>query len=94
MNWGVFTFQGGTDRLIGLMQAELEHLGVAIRTASRVERIVSAKGRVTGVQVTSGGESAFIPVWAVVSNAGITNTIRMAGPEDLPVAISLLAYSM
>lgn len=86
MNRGVFTFQGGTDRLIGLMRAELEHLGVAIRTASRVERIVSAKGRVTGVQVTSGGESAFIPARAVVSNAGITNTIRMAGPEQFSEA--------
>src|SRR4051794_39814441 len=34
MSKGVYTFQGGTDRLIGLMKAELERNGVEIRIRS------------------------------------------------------------
>ena len=86
MNRGVFTFQGGTDRLIALMKAELEKLGVVIRTRTRAERIVVEKGRVTGVLVrpASGGPEEFISTRAVVSNSGITNTVRMAGLEHFP----------
>ncbi len=39
MSKGVFTFQGGTDRLIKLMQAEMLKNGVDIRIRSLVERI-------------------------------------------------------
>ena len=77
MNRGVFTFEGGTDRLIALMRAELEKLGVDIRTKTTVERIVVERGRVTGV-VANG---AFIPGRAVISNSGVTNTVRMAGAD-------------
>jgi len=78
MNKGVFTFRGGTDRLIGLMAEELEKNGVTICTKARVERIVIEAGRVRGVQV---GEK-FIAAACVVSNAGILNTIdELAGRE-------------
>ena len=71
MNRGVFTFEGGTDRLIGLMTAELEKNGVTICTKSKVERIIVEKGRVRGVEVNG----RTIAAKAVVSNSGITNTI-------------------
>ena len=77
MNRGVFTFEGGTDRLIALMQAELEKLGVVIRTKTQVTRIVTERGRVTGV-VANG---TFIPARAVISNSGVTNTVRMTGAD-------------
>jgi phytoene dehydrogenase-like protein len=79
MNKGVFTFSGGTDRLIGLMAEELEKNGVTICTKAKVERIVIEGGKVRGVQV---GEK-FIAAKCVVSNAGILNTIDdLAGRES------------
>jgi len=71
MNRGVFTFEGGTDKLIGLMAEELQTKGVDIVTSARVERILVEKGRTSGV-VVKGRE---ITARAVVSNAGVTNTI-------------------
>ena len=81
MNKGVFTFTGGTDKLIGMMVDELEQNGVTICTRSRVERIVIDNGRTRGVMV--GGR--MIEAKAVVSNAGITNTIYdLAGIDAFP----------
>ncbi len=78
MNKGVFTFSGGTDRLIGLMAEELEKNGVTICTRAKVERIVVDRRRVRGVEV--GGK--FIAAQGVISNAGILNTIDdLAGRE-------------
>jgi phytoene dehydrogenase-like protein len=79
MNRGVYTFEGGTDRLIGMMARELEANGVTIRKGVRVERIVVDRGKVRGVE--AGGR--FIGAGCVVSNAGITNTIdELAGRES------------
>lgn len=72
MNKGVFTFEGGTDKLIGLMTDELEKNGVTICINAKVDKIVIEKGRVRGVEVLGKHISAS----AVVSNSGITNTIR------------------
>ncbi|MBI5558027.1 MAG: NAD(P)/FAD-dependent oxidoreductase [Deltaproteobacteria bacterium] len=81
MDKGVFTFQGGTDRLIGLMSDELEANGVTIRTRAKVERIVIEQGRVRGVEVA--GRVICAP--CVISNSGITNTIDdLAGREAFP----------
>jgi len=78
MNRGVFTFEGGTDKLIGLMAAELLAKGVDICTGARVERILVEGGVTRGVRV-KGRE---IAAAAVISNAGITNTIdNLVGPE-------------
>ncbi|RPH41140.1 MAG: NAD(P)/FAD-dependent oxidoreductase [Desulfobulbaceae bacterium] len=71
MNRGVFTFEGGTDKLIGLMSDELEKNGVTICTRSKVDRIIVEKGRVRGVE----DNGRTIEAKAVVSNSGITNTI-------------------
>jgi len=79
MNRGVFTFEGGTDKLIGLMAAELLDKQVDLCTGARVERILVDKG-VTGGVVVQGRE---IRAKAVISNAGITNTIdNLVGPEQ------------
>jgi len=78
MNKGVYTFEGGTDRLIGLMAEELEKNGVTICTRARVDRIIVEKGRVRGVAVGD----RIISAPCVVSNSGITNTINnLAGRE-------------
>ena len=72
MNKGVYTFQGGSDRLIRLMVAELEKNGADICKRARVDRIVVEHGHARGVEV---GER-FIAAKAVVSNSGITNTVE------------------
>jgi phytoene dehydrogenase-like protein len=78
MNKGVFTFEGGTDKLIGMMAEELEKNGVTICTRSRVDKIIVEKGRVRGVEV----RGKTIEAKAVVSNSGITNTISNLTDRD------------
>lgn len=78
MNKGVFTFSGGTDKLIGMMEKELEKNGVSICTRAKVDKIVIEAGKVTGVRV---GDTT-IKASAVVSNSGITNTIFNLTDED------------
>jgi len=79
MSRGVYTFQGGTDRLIHLMQAELRKNGVDVRIRCDVERILTARGRVAGVRV-NGRE---IRTRAVVSNANLQATVfGLVGPEQ------------
>ncbi len=78
MNRGVYTFQGGTDRLIGMMADELQKNGVTICTGAKVDRIVVDRGRVRGVEVMD----RMILAPAVVSNSGITNTIDNLAGRD------------
>lgn len=81
MNKGVFTFKGGTDYLIGMMAEELVKNGVTICNNSRVDRIVTEKGKVRGVQVGD----RFIEADSVVSNSGILNTIYdLTGKDAFP----------
>ncbi len=78
MNKGVFTFEGGTDKLISMMAAELQKNGVTICTGAKVDRIVVENGKTQGVAV---GERV-IAAPAVVSNSGITNTIDNLAGRD------------
>jgi len=79
MNKGVYTFEGGTDRLIHLMNEELEKNGVTICTRAKVEEVVIDRGKVRGVMVNG----SFIGASAIVSNSGITNTIYdLAGRDN------------
>lgn len=71
MSKGVFTFEGGTDRLIKLMHDELLHSGVDVRIRCDVERINVAGGRVQSVLV-NGRE---IKTRAVISNSNLKSTI-------------------
>ncbi len=79
MHKGVYTFQGGTDRLVNQMRAIMEANGVDIRIRCLVERIeVSHDRKVTGVVVNG----RRIGCRAVVSNANVKDTIlRLVGPE-------------
>ncbi len=82
MSKGVYTFEGGTDRLVKLMREELTRNGVDVRTGARAERItVDAARRVTGVSV--GGRHVAAP--AVVSNGNLLGTIfDLVGEEAWP----------
>lgn len=78
MSKGVYTFQGGTDRLIHLMADELRNNGVDVRMRAPVERIHVAHGRVE--RVTIAGRT--VETSAVVSNANLLGTIfNLVGPE-------------
>jgi phytoene dehydrogenase-like protein len=78
MSKGIFTFEGGTDKLIAMMADELQKNGVTICTGAKAERVLVDKGKVRNVLV-NGRE---IATKAVVSNSGITNTIdQLAGRE-------------
>ncbi len=79
MNRGVYTFEGGTDRLIGMMADELQKNGVTICTGAKVDRIVVDNGKVRGVEV----RGRMIQAPAVVSNSGITNTIDNLAGRDV-----------
>jgi phytoene dehydrogenase-like protein len=78
MSKGVYTFQGGTDRLIELMGRELKKSGVDVRTRAVIEKIRTADRQVEGL--TLGGR--FVKTRAVVSNANLLGTIlNLVGPE-------------
>ena len=51
MSKGVFTFSGGTDRLVQLMHDELLRNGVDIAIRADVQQVLVEHGRVTGVRV-------------------------------------------
>lgn len=78
MSKGVFTFEGGTDKLIGLMEAELRRNGVDICIKADVTRIDCRGGRVRAIE--AGGRT--IRTRAVVSNANLITTIfKLVGDE-------------
>lgn len=80
MSKGVYTFEGGTDRLIHLMEAELKANHVDVRIKCDVEKIILRRGRVAGVTVNG----RTIKARAVVSNANLRATIfRLLGAEQL-----------
>lgn len=81
MNKGVFTFHGGTDQLISLMQTELLNNDVDIKMHSYVDQIWMEDGRAQGV-ILKGQK---IRAQAVISNANIRSTLtQLIEPENLP----------
>jgi phytoene dehydrogenase-like protein len=86
MGSGVYTFRGGSDRLIEQMTAELRRNGVELRKKVLVERIAVEErdGRKTAVGIVAKG-GRVIRARAILSNANIHNTIfRLAGEESFP----------
>ncbi|HEX5105922.1 MAG TPA: FAD-dependent oxidoreductase, partial [Pirellulaceae bacterium] len=80
MSKGVYTFEGGTDRLIELMHADLVKSGVDVRIKCDAQRIVVESGRVKGVVVNG----RTIKCRAVVSNSNLKHTILgLVGAEHL-----------
>ncbi|MEE8619925.1 MAG: FAD-dependent oxidoreductase [Dehalococcoidia bacterium] len=79
LNKGVYTFQGGTDKIIGMMRAELMKNGVDIRTKCLVERIAIEDKKIAGV-VANG---RMIKSKAVVSNGNLLSAIhKLVGDEN------------
>ncbi|NIL98718.1 MAG: FAD-binding protein [Planctomycetales bacterium] len=80
MSKGVFTFQGGTDHLVQLMQQEMRRNGVDIRIRCDVSRINVQRGKVSGVTVNN----RFVGARAVVSNANLRATVlNLIGSQNL-----------
>ncbi len=78
MSKGVFTFQGGTDKLIHLMEAELRKNGVDVCIRANVTSIDCRGGRVRGVEVNG----RTIRAGAVLSNANLNATVfRLVGEK-------------
>lgn len=79
MSKGVYTFQGGTDKIIGEMEAELAKNGVDIRTNCLVEKILTEDRKAVGVFVN--GKT--IKTNALVSNGNLKSTIHgLVGDEN------------
>ncbi len=72
MSKGVFTFRGGTDRLVHLMKTELKKNGVDLRQSVPVQRIVVQDRAVRGVVAND----QRIACGAVLSNANLKTTIE------------------
>lgn len=68
---GVYTFSGGTDRLVKAMREELESHRVELRNKVQVDRIRVEGGRVAGVEA----HGRFVAADAVVSNASLSGTV-------------------
>lgn len=85
MRDGVYTFAGGTDKLIRAMKAQLEARGVDVRHRVQVERIRVEHGRVVAVEAC--GRS--IACDAVVSNASLRATVLdLVGREHFDPAFA------
>jgi phytoene dehydrogenase-like protein len=78
MSKGVFTFEGGTDRLIELMYADLLKSGVDVRIRCDVDKILTDGEKIRGIEVNG----RQIKCRAVVSNSNLRSTIfRLIGEE-------------
>lgn len=71
MSKGVFTFEGGTDRLINLMHDDLKKSGVDVRIRADVEKINLENGKVQSITVN--GKT--IRCKSIVSNSNLKLTI-------------------
>lgn len=78
MSKGVYIYEGGTDDLVGKMQAEMEKNGVDVRIRCDVERVIVENGAVQGIEVSG----RRIGCKAVVSNANLRSTIFQFVGED------------
>jgi phytoene dehydrogenase-like protein len=75
---GVFIYEGGTDDLVGKMQAELTRNGVDTRIRCDVSKILVGREGIEGV-IVNGRQ---IKCRAVVSNSNLRSTIfNLVGPE-------------
>ena len=78
MSKGVYTFRGGTDKLIMKMKATLKANRVDLRHHALVEKVIVQQGRVTGVACNG----RMIGAKAVLSNANLRSTIHhLVGDE-------------
>ena len=72
MSKGVYTFAGGTDRMLDMMEQELCANKADVRICAKIDRVLVKGGRVAGA-VINGQE---VKARAVLSNGNILGTIR------------------
>jgi len=72
MSKGVYTFLGGTDAMIGMMEKELLANGVDIMTKARIDRVEVTGGKVAAAVI--GGRR--VACRAVLSNGNLLKTIH------------------
>lgn len=72
MSKGVYTFLGGTDMMIGMMEQELLRNGVDIIRGARVERVTVKDGKVGGVRING----RQLDCQAVISNGNLLKTVH------------------
>ncbi|NQU13367.1 MAG: NAD(P)/FAD-dependent oxidoreductase [Desulfobacteraceae bacterium] len=78
MSKGVYTFLGGTDKMLSMMAHAMRLNGVDCQTCCLVEKILVDKGKVKGA-IINGKE---IACRAVVSNGNLLNTVHdLVGDE-------------
>lgn len=81
MSKGVFTFAGGTDKLVREMKAELVKNGVELFNSVQVDRVLVEDGVVRGVEA----EGRTLKCRSVISNANVKTTIeKLVGTEHFP----------
>ncbi|MGW8255932.1 MAG: phytoene desaturase family protein [Thermoguttaceae bacterium] len=79
MSKGVYTFQGGSDVLISMMDRELRAGGVDIQVNAKAEKIKLSSRRVEGVCL----DGRLCKCSAVISNANLLGTIfQLVGEEN------------
>jgi phytoene dehydrogenase-like protein len=72
MSSGVYTFSGGTDRMLDMMESELGRNGVDIAVRAEIDTVSVSGGRVSGVRVAGRD----IACRSVVSNGNLLKTIH------------------
>jgi len=72
MSKGVYTFLGGTDLMIGMMEQEMIKNGVDVMTRAKVDKVTVDNGKVTGAVVN--GKA--VNCRAVLSNGNLLKTIH------------------
>ena len=78
MSKGVYTFSGGTDLMLDMMEKELEKNGVDIALSTKLEKLSISGGKIKGA-ILNGRE---ISCRSVLSNGNILSTIEeWAGKE-------------
>lgn len=71
MSKGVYTFRGGTDLFVSLLEKELEKNGVDVRTKALAQKIVFESGKVTGLIVND----QRVNTRSIVSNGNLKTTV-------------------
>src|SRR5204862_6583203 len=75
MSKGVFTFEGGTDKLIGLMERELRKSGVDRCMKADVTRIDCQGGKVRGVEVNVRRICTRSVMWNAILKGTVCNQV-------------------
>jgi len=81
MSKGVFSFQGGTDKMLKMMKLELKKNGVDVILSAKLEKVIIKKTKVSAV-IINGKE---IKTRTLLSNGNLLSTIHSwVGKEHFP----------